>query len=282
MEPGGPIGPASPGEVTGAPPAKTGGLEHPESQVVQPCEGRPVWERDARMSTTPQPSTPSAPNTTGHAYIIIGCTTLIGSSLTRAGWLDLVGDTEFILENTATFNRVKQAIKNQQVSWLHIYLDTDDATKKATQLARAHERSRGLWLKEACGEWTSKSSHLRALAELEGVLTTRADTRICLANHAAALPPSAGPPLGTDAWLADPRADHTTLLSLLLSLPHHRLPPHEWLITKDVERATAAALQQKRQRAQADAKAIGGLRNPAVSIDGDSKAQSTGDRVRKV
>ncbi len=254
----------------------------PESQAVQPCAREPAVDQEATHANAPLSTSPSASESAGHAFITTGCTTRIGTDLLTAGWLDLIGDAEYVLENAATFDAIKQAIKKQQVSWLHVYLDADDATKKATQLARAHDRSRGLWLIEACGEWTAKSSQLRALSELDGVQSTRMDTRYHLSTHAAALPPAVGLLSGAESWLANRYTDYSALLSSLLSLPRHRLPLHELLITRDVERVTAVALQMKRQRAQADAKAIGGLRNPAASTDGDTKAHTTGDTVRNV
>ncbi len=141
------------------------------------------------MATPRTAPSSSVSDSAGHAYATIGCTTRIMTDLSRAGWIDLIGGAEYVLENAATFDRIKQAIKKQQVCWLHVYLDADDATKKATQLARAHDRSRGLWLIEAYGDWTAKSPQLRALSELDGVQSARTDTRYHLANHAAALPP---------------------------------------------------------------------------------------------
>ncbi len=289
----GPSGPVSAGSVTDTPPTVAGGLARPEGQATQHHIAPPTEEEAATATMTIPPTTTDSATmtipptttdmgTTGHAFVEIGCTTILSTRLKSAGWFDMIGGAEFMLENATTYDRIKHAIKGQYVTWLHLYLDNGDTVKKATQLARAQDRARGPWLIEACGTWAASSLQLRALSELVGVQVASTETRYHLANLASALAPSSGLPTGTGSWLSVEAEGLAELCTCLHARPRHRLPPQEWVISRDVERATAAALQAKRARAQADANAVGGLRNPAHSISNDVKAHSTGDKVRSI
>jgi hypothetical protein len=123
----GPSGPVSAGSVTDTPPTVAGGLACPEGQATQHHIAPPTEEEAATATMTIPPTTTDSATmtipptttdmgTTGHAFVEIGCTTILSTRLKSAGWFDMIGGAEFMLENATTYDRIKHAIKGGSTS----------------------------------------------------------------------------------------------------------------------------------------------------------------------